>query len=256
MARGLQRSVVGRVWVADKSPGQGERHGPRRTPVGAIPALLLAWGLLLATSPDLAAQTTWYRSIGTAADYGTLEPVLGNGTQVSVTNLSNVVDGVGGTTWSAANRGRGDRINIAGVDYTILSVASNTRLSLTAPYAGATATVNYAIARQFATVEAWVTCIESDRGVRGRLEQQPRRRRPGRGGHRLQGQRLRAAQRPADPQQRAGHHDRRHPRHHPDRRPRQPAPRGTRGAVVLDNPTCATPRNSIRSSSTTSPWSG
>ena len=153
--------------MADKSTARGDRGEPRGTPRGASLALLLACGLLVAAGSPLEAQTTWYRSLGTAADYGTLEPVLGNGTQVSVTNLSNVVDGVGGTTWSAENRGRGDRINIAGVDYTVLSVDSDTRLTLTAPYAAATATVNYAISRKFTTVEAWVACIEFDVACEG-----------------------------------------------------------------------------------------
>ena len=128
--------------------------------LSVIGVLLFGVGLALVASPALGAPTTHFRSIGTAADYGTLEPVLGNGTQVSVTLGSDTVTGVGGTAWSSANRGRGDRVNISGVDYTIRGVESETVLTLTRPYAGATGTVNYVISRKFTTLEAWVNCIE------------------------------------------------------------------------------------------------
>ncbi len=58
------------------------------------------------------------------------------------------------------NRGRGDRINIAGVDYTVLKVESDTRLYLVGVYAGATATVNYTISRKFTTPAIWADCVD------------------------------------------------------------------------------------------------
>ena len=91
------------------------------------------------------------RSIGTAADYGTLGPVLGNGTTVTATTGSDIVTGAG-TGWLTANRGRGDAITIpsGGVDYTIRAVVSDTDLQLTIPFTGATgAGQTYRIARQF-----------------------------------------------------------------------------------------------------------
>ena len=121
-------------------------------------------GLALLACPALAAAavTTHFRSIGTAANYGTLEalPVNGNGTQAQVTLGSNVVIGTGGTTWKAVNRGRGDRITLAGVDYTILEVKSDTVATLTRPYIGGTSVVNYTLSRKFTTLEAWGACIE------------------------------------------------------------------------------------------------
>jgi len=92
------------------------------------------------------------RSIGTAVDYAV-------GT-VTATNGSHVVTGAGGTTWLASNRGRGDRINVAGVDYTVGAVDSDTQLRLTVPYIGATGSGKaYTIARQFTTLQAWENCI-------------------------------------------------------------------------------------------------
>ncbi len=80
---------------------------------------------------------TNYRSIGTAPDYGTFQPVAeGGGTQVTVTAGAAAVTGVGGAAWKAKNRGRGDLIDIDGVNYTILWVDSDTQLTLTFPYAG------------------------------------------------------------------------------------------------------------------------
>jgi hypothetical protein len=54
---------------------------------------------------------TNYRSIGNLANTYAVNTV-------SVTQGSNVVTGTG-TTWRTANRGRGDRININGVNYTV-----------------------------------------------------------------------------------------------------------------------------------------
>ena len=95
-----------------------------------------------------------YRSIGTAANYGSFT--------VSATNGSTQVTGAG-TAWKTANRGRGDRIRISGVDYVVAAVDTETQLQLTTPYAGATAAgLAYTIARQFTTLAAWETCIDGN----------------------------------------------------------------------------------------------
>ena len=98
----------------------------------------------------LASYTVNLRSIGTALDYvtGTVNATLG----------SVIVDGVG-TLWSTNNRGRGDRITINAVDYTILAVDSETRLRLTSPFQSATSSYTYTIARKFGTPQAWENCI-------------------------------------------------------------------------------------------------
>lgn len=96
-------------------------------------------------------HATYYRSIGTAANYAT-------GT-VTATNGSTTVTG-SGTAWQVANRGWGDRMTILGTSYTIQSVDSDTQLTLTLPFAGATGSgLPYTIARQFATLQAWEDCI-------------------------------------------------------------------------------------------------
>ena len=115
------------------------------------------------------AGTCNLRSIGTRADYGTAGPV-GAGTQVSVTNGSTSVNGLGGSQWIANNRGRGDRVTINGVDYTVLAVDSDTRLRLTVPFAAASGTYNYTIARKFkGTVTSpladWENCIDGPGGA-------------------------------------------------------------------------------------------
>ena len=94
-----------------------------------------------------------YRSIGNVADYTT-----GN---VSVTAGSDVVDGIG-TSWKGANRGRGDRIDINGDEYTILAVTAEDRLLLTEPATSSFSGPNYTISRQYtgvAAIEDWETCI-------------------------------------------------------------------------------------------------
>jgi uncharacterized delta-60 repeat protein len=94
-----------------------------------------------------------YRSIGTAANYST-------GT-VTATQGSAVVTGSVGVDWVAANRGRGDRINIDGVDYFVLAVDAPTQLRLAIPYLGTTAPgLPYVIARQFVTLSAWEDCVD------------------------------------------------------------------------------------------------
>ena len=95
--------------------------------------------------------TVNYRSIGTAANYtsGTL----------SATNGSVLVTG-SGTSWRTANRGRGDGITIDAVDYTVLTVESETQIRLTSPFTGVTAAgKTYTIARKFATPQTWENCV-------------------------------------------------------------------------------------------------
>ena len=109
-------------------------------------------------SPNGSTPTN-YRSIGTAANYtaGTITVVTGS-TTVTAT----------GTTWLASNRGRGDRIFINGANYVVLSVNSDTSLTLATPYAGASASYsnpNYFIARQFTTLTAWEDCVDGPGGV-------------------------------------------------------------------------------------------
>jgi hypothetical protein len=111
------------------------------------------------------------RSIGeVTVNYGTGPgATAGNGTTLSVVNGSNVVTGIGGTTWVTANRGRGDVITIpcgdpptctGGVHYTIGRVTSATSLLLTDGYQGASNSISYLIRRQFATPAAWENCID------------------------------------------------------------------------------------------------
>lgn len=112
-----------------------------------------------------AAQTINYRSIGTALDDTT-------GT-VTATSGSPIVTGSGTQTWKTLNRGRGDRITISGVDYTILSVDTETQLTLTSNYAGGTGSLKpYTIARKFkggasagqALID-WEDCIDGPGGA-------------------------------------------------------------------------------------------
>ena len=92
---------------------------------------------------------TNYRSIGTAAD-----ETAGTAT---ATNGSKVVTG-SDTAWRTNNRGIGDQIDLGGADYTILSVDSDTKLTLTEPFSGAYSGA-YTIARQFTTIPQWENCI-------------------------------------------------------------------------------------------------
>ena len=97
---------------------------------------------------------THYRSIGTALDYSV-------GT-VSVMNGETHVIGTLDVKWRTENRGRGDRITIGGVDYTIFSVDAENELTLTAPYAGLTSSgVTYTIARKFSKLKDWADCIQN-----------------------------------------------------------------------------------------------
>ncbi len=100
------------------------------------------------------AGVTNYRSIGTAANYTT-------GT-INATNGSAVVTGTG-TSWQTANRGRGDRIDINGTDYMVLSVDSETQLTLTTTVSG-NFTGTYTLWRQFTTLQGWENCISGAGG--------------------------------------------------------------------------------------------
>jgi uncharacterized delta-60 repeat protein len=102
-----------------------------------------------------------YRSIGVRPDYGTVGPE-GAGTSVSAVNGFEVVTGAS-TAWKSSNRGRGDRITIEGIPYTVLSVDSETRLTLTSPFTGATGSGKpYSISRELPTLQAWESAIEGN----------------------------------------------------------------------------------------------
>ena len=101
------------------------------------------------------------RSIGTAPDYGSAA-TDGSGSGITATAGSPVVTGIG-TQWLAFNRGRGDRIDINGTDYTILSVDSETRLTLTRPVIGSYSG-GYTISRQFTKLPDWESCISGTGG--------------------------------------------------------------------------------------------
>jgi len=95
-----------------------------------------------------------YRSIGTALDYS-------SGT-VSASNGSATIVGTG-TSWIGFNRGRGDRMRIDGVDYTVLAVAANNVLTLTSPFTGASgAGKAYSLARQFPSIDSWEDCVDGN----------------------------------------------------------------------------------------------
>jgi hypothetical protein len=92
-----------------------------------------------------------YRSIGTngaAYSAGTITATVG----------SPVVTGVG-TGWKTANRGRGDSMSFGGFTGTILSVDSETQLTLTtaSTVGGSPA---YTISRKFTTLAAWEGCVD------------------------------------------------------------------------------------------------
>ena len=95
-----------------------------------------------------------YRSIGTAPAYTTGD--------VTATLGSTIVTGTG--AWVGANRGRGDHIDINGNQYTILSVDSETQLTLTSPAIATYMGPLYTISRQFGTLAAWEQCISGGAG--------------------------------------------------------------------------------------------
>ncbi len=107
--------------------------------------------------------TVNFRSIGTTADRSTAG---GDGT-VEPFPDTNLVTGTGTQWLTPWNRGRGDVINISGIDYTVLAVESNTQLRLTAPFTGASGPgQSYTIRRQFWNASAataltnWEDCID------------------------------------------------------------------------------------------------
>ena len=113
---------------------------------------------------DEFSATDHLRSIGIRDDYGTVE-IEGPETTVTATNGSAIVSGAG-TMWLAANRGRGDRITIGLVDYTILSVDSENQLTLTEVFAGTSGSgKSYTIARKFDTLAQWEDCIDGPGGA-------------------------------------------------------------------------------------------
>jgi hypothetical protein len=100
---------------------------------------------------------TSYRSIGTAVDYTT--------GSVAATNGSTIVTGAG-TAWQSANRGRGDRIQIDVTNYTILSVNSETQLTLTSPFLGITGSSKpHRISRQYSSLPPGRTASMADRAA-------------------------------------------------------------------------------------------
>ena len=106
--------------------------------------------LFLATS---AGAATFYRSIGAAADYsvGTVHVLNGETLVVGDPVMA---------LWRSARRGRGDRITIAGVDYTVLSVDAENEITLSSPYLGpSSAGVPYTISRKFKQIVDWTGCI-------------------------------------------------------------------------------------------------
>ncbi len=111
-------------------------------------------------SVDTSCVSTQFRSIGTAA----ARTSPGDGT-VTATKGSKVVTGAG-SQWRTWSRGRGDAITIAGVDYTVANVVSETELRLTTGYAGATGGgLSYTIDRQFDTLTDWEDCIDGPAGT-------------------------------------------------------------------------------------------
>ncbi len=96
---------------------------------------------------------TYYRSIGTAADF------VNQGT-ITLTAGSPIVTKTGGAGWLAANRGRGDRLTVGTNDYQIFSVDSDDRLTLASAAAASYTGSTYTIARQFMTLAAWEDCVD------------------------------------------------------------------------------------------------
>ncbi len=105
-----------------------------------------------------------YRSIGPAANEST-------GT-LTATNGSPDLSGAG-TLWRTRNRGRGDVITICddfpvcatNVDYAVLSVASDTSLTLTTPYGGTSGGgKTFTLKRQFTRPIDWGACIDGPPG--------------------------------------------------------------------------------------------
>ena len=121
----------------------------RRSFVIAI-ALVVVSAVASAAPPP----STYYRSIGSAPDYTT-------GTVTAINSETHIIGSLN-VQWKSANRGRGDKIHIAGADYTILSVDAENELTLTAPYTGPTTYAEpYTISRKFQKLVDWEDCIEA-----------------------------------------------------------------------------------------------
>ncbi len=104
--------------------------------------------------------TTYYRSIGTRADYGTTQ-TDGNGSSVTATQGSSSITCAGTCLWRTFNRGRGDVIEIDGVPYVVAAVSSEAQLTLASLYTGTTGGGKaYRIRRQYATLQDWESCID------------------------------------------------------------------------------------------------
>ena len=143
--------------------------------------------LLVAGAVSAAPPTTHYRSIGDRADYGTVE-VEGPGTTVTAVNGETYVIGSLDAQWKTANRGRGDRISIAGTPYTILSVDAENELTLTQPYAEPTTfSAPYTISRKFQKLKGLGRLYRGGRRLPGRDRPRPPDRRSHRSRRRLQG---------------------------------------------------------------------
>ena len=148
----LKTTDGGTNW-SPQSSGTGNELASVHFPVDATTGYAVGLSGTILKTTDGGRPSTNYRSIGTAPDYatGTITAMAG----------SAVVTGTG-TAWKAANRGRGDRINIEGTDYTILSVDSESQLTLTNAFGGTTgAGKSYTISRQFATLQVWEDCISA-----------------------------------------------------------------------------------------------
>jgi hypothetical protein len=95
---------------------------------------------------------TNYRSIGdTTTPYST--------GSVTAVNGSPIVLGTG-TAWRTANRGRGDSISFGGFTGTILSVDSETQLTLVSASTVGGSFPVYSINRKFADLASWEDCID------------------------------------------------------------------------------------------------
>ncbi len=113
------------------------------------------FGLTWDIGADEYSSSVFYRSIGTATDYSDGDVDVVNGSPNVIGN---------GTLWKTNNRGRGDLFTVNGTNYTILSVDSETQLTLTAPVTDPSANYPaYTIARKFKgadPVRDWEKCVD------------------------------------------------------------------------------------------------
>ena len=112
---------------------------------------------------------TFYRSIGTAPDYGTNTTIcptctVGLGTTANSTRGSRIVTGNGHDV-AASNRGRGDVMQLGGGSYMVKAVLSDTELVLEQPVTfGAGAGLDYSLRRQETRLQDWANCIAQTTG--------------------------------------------------------------------------------------------